>query len=158
MMEQSLKVVTCFFLLIVFFAQADAVFSQVTDDKVYEIADKLMCPVCSGQTVSHSNSDLANDMRRIIKQKLKEGKSEKEIIEYFTNRYGDSVLASPPKRGINLILWFLPLTGLVAGFVFLVFYLRKETKYDDTGKKQNHIDDIKDSEVLKRIERDLETD
>lgn len=157
MMKTSKKKII-FYLTIMMVLLPSVVFSQTTDNKVYEIADKLMCPVCRGQTVSHSNSELANDMRRIIKQKLEEGKSEEEILTYFTNRYGDSVLASPPKKGVNLLLWFLPLTGLVVGFMFLVYYLRTETRYRDTQKEENNIDDVKESELLRRIDKEIDID
>lgn len=128
------------------------------DSKVYEIADELMCPVCSGQTVANSNSDLARDMRSIIKKMLKQGKTEEQIISYFTERYGDTILASPPKRGVNLILWLLPLTGLIAGFAFLVIYLRNETRDTHGTEDSESGDDNPDEETLKRINSELDRD
>ncbi|MEE9215237.1 MAG: cytochrome c-type biogenesis protein CcmH, partial [Thermodesulfobacteriota bacterium] len=86
-------------LLITFFiiaAVLDASAAKSIDDQVKEISYLLMCPVCQGQSVGESNSNLAHDMRDIIRKQLDEGKSKEEILAYFVNSYGESILASPP--------------------------------------------------------------
>ena len=92
--------------------------SENIDDQVSEISYLLMCPVCQGQSVGESNSDLAKDMRSIIRKKVQEGESQEEIISYFVNRYGDSILGSPPAKGVNWLLWLLPLFSLILGGLF----------------------------------------
>jgi len=145
-------------LLVLLLSILPALSETSVDSRVYEIADELMCPVCSGQTVAHSNSDLAGDMRSVIKRMLKQGKTEQQIISYFTERYGDTILASPPKRGVNLILWLLPLTGLIAGFTFLVIYLRNETRDTHITQNTESDDADPDEESLKRVNNEFNRD
>lgn len=91
---------------------------------LYEISNELMCPVCQGQTVAESNSKLAISMRDVIKQKITEGKSKNEILNYFTEIYGDNILATPPVKGLNILLYLLPILFLIIS----VFYWFKKVK------------------------------
>lgn len=143
------------FILIIFFILFSfPVVSSSTDtfqDQLSDISSELMCPVCRGQTVSESNSDLANDFREIIKTKLKEGQTKEEILSYFTSRYGDSVLASPPARGFSLLIWILPIIVLAAGFVFLTKFLSSNKKKElnkNTEKKDIYLNKV-DEELNK---------
>ena len=99
--------------------------AESLDDRVNEIAHELMCPVCQGQSVAESNSNLAQDMRQIIRKQLEEGKSKEEVITYFVNRYGESILASPPPKGVNWVLWVLPALAIVFGGLGIGLYLHK---------------------------------
>lgn len=101
------------------------------DDRVNEIAYLLMCPVCQGQSVAESNSNLANDMRQIIRKQLEEGKTNQEVIDYFVSSYGDSILASPPKKGINWLLWVMPGVAVVLGAVGIALFLHKSKRTED---------------------------
>jgi cytochrome c-type biogenesis protein CcmH len=87
-----------------------------------EIAKDLRCAVCQNQPISESNSDLARDMRAIIREQLQAGKSRDEIVDYFVARYGDYVLLKPPFHLRGLLLWLGPplllaIVGAVAWFV-----------------------------------------
>lgn len=100
---------------------------QVTandSSNLYEISNELMCPVCQGQTVAESNSKLAISMRDVIKQKITEGKSKNEILNYFTEIYGDNILATPPVKGLNILLYLVPILFLVIS----IFYWYKKVK------------------------------
>jgi cytochrome c-type biogenesis protein CcmH len=97
--------------------------AESLDDRVNEIAHLLMCPVCQGQSVAESNSNLAQDMRQIIRKQLEEGKSKEEVIAYFVNRYGETILASPPPRGVNWLLWMLPGLAIIFGGLGIGIYL-----------------------------------
>ena len=72
-----------------------------------------MCPVCSGQSVSESNAQLAIDMRTTIRKQLEEGKTKDEILQYFVARYGETILSSPPAKGFNILIWLLPTLGII---------------------------------------------
>jgi len=85
---------------------------------------KLNCPVCAGQNVAESNSPVAKEMRALVRQMLQEGKSEQEILDYFVQRYGEWILAVPPARGVNRLLWWLPVFILVGGGVVLLGFYR----------------------------------
>jgi len=96
--------------------------SQAIDDRVREIASDLRCVVCQNLSVADSPSDLAKEMRNLVRELVEQGKSRQEIEAYFVSRYGEYVLLAPPKQGFNLLVWVLPFLALVlgAGGVYLV--------------------------------------
>jgi cytochrome c-type biogenesis protein CcmH len=98
------------------------------DDQVYDIAKDLMCPVCAGQTVAESNSPLAIQMRQIIRDRLRQGQTREQIIAYFVEQFGESVLARPPRRGAALLVWMWPLVAFAAGALVLRRFLRRSVK------------------------------
>lgn len=108
------------------------------DKETREISYLLMCPVCEGQTVAESNSQLAKQMRAIIREKLQEGRSKDEIIAYFVSRYGEAILGAPPAKGVNWLLWTLPaLSLLVGGFIIGIFlYKLKEDREKSKGESR----------------------
>ncbi len=87
---------------------AGSVQEDPLDRAVLEIARDLRCAVCQNQPVSESNSDLAKDMRQIIREQLQAGKPRLEIVDYFVARYGDYVLMKPPTERAGLPLWLAP--------------------------------------------------
>lgn len=101
---------------------------QVDEDplerRTLDIAKDLRCAVCQNQPVSESNSDLARDMRVIIREQLSAGKAPDEIKQYFVDRYGDYVLMKPPAEGAGLLLWVLPLFVVVAIALGAGLYLK----------------------------------
>lgn len=126
------------------------------DDRVNEIAHLLMCPVCQGQSVAESNSNLAQDMRQIIRKQLQEGKSKDEVLAYFVNRYGETILASPPPQGVNWLLWLLPGFTIVFGGLGIGIFLYKL----GTGRKEIKQSVFQstsgtDSDYMKRLDEEL---
>jgi cytochrome c-type biogenesis protein CcmH len=115
-------------LVTVLLAGAGAVTAQTLEDRVREMAGLLMCPVCEGQTVAESSSELAAQMRGVIREKLAEGQDREQILEYFVLRYGESILAAPPKRGFALLVWIGPLAVLLGGLGLAVGTLRRWTR------------------------------
>jgi len=102
--------------------------SEVNEDPLertmLDIAQKLRCTVCQNQPVSESNSGLAKDMRDVITDKLKQGQTEAQIMQFFVERYGDYVLLEPPRSGNGVPLWvFPPLVLLLA--VLVAIYMMK---------------------------------
>lgn len=85
------------------------------EDQVREIASELRCVVCQNLSVADSPSDLAKEMRNLVRELLQQGKSREEIQAYFVSRYGEFVLLAPPKRGFNLLVWGLPFVAIVVG-------------------------------------------
>ncbi|HZJ09261.1 MAG TPA: cytochrome c-type biogenesis protein [Trueperaceae bacterium] len=102
-------------------------FAQAVElqSRVFEIAGQLRCPVCVSESVADSNAQLAQQMRELIQQQLEEGRSEAEIFAYFTNRYGDWILLDPPKRGVHLLVWLLPIAAVVIGVAALALTVRR---------------------------------
>ncbi|HET8984119.1 MAG TPA: cytochrome c-type biogenesis protein [Trueperaceae bacterium] len=93
--------------------------------RVFEIARQLRCPVCVSESVADSNAQLAQQMRQLIQQQLEEGRSEAQIFSYFTNRYGDWIMLDPPKRGIHLVVWVLPVIAGLAGLAVVALLVRR---------------------------------
>lgn len=91
--------------------------------RMLDIAKDLRCAVCQNQPISESNAPLAQDMREVIKEQLKAGKSREEIVQYFVERYGNYVLMKPPVHGPGALLWIFPLLIgailAVSAFVYL---------------------------------------
>jgi cytochrome c-type biogenesis protein CcmH/NrfF len=83
----------------------------------YELAVQLRCLVCQNQSIAESDADLAVDLRKQVRQQVAEGKSDREIIDFMTTRYGDFVLYSPPVRATTLLLWYGPLLLLLTGVI-----------------------------------------
>ncbi|WP_105317692.1 cytochrome c-type biogenesis protein [Thermus tenuipuniceus] len=92
--------------------------------EVFAIARELRCPVCQGESAAESNSGVAVEMRRIIAEMLQEGKTEEEIKAFFVDRYGVWILYEPPRRGVTLWVWVLPVLGLVLLGLGLFAYFR----------------------------------
>src|SRR5438128_3230878 len=77
------------------------------------LTEQLRCLVCQNETLADSRADLAEDLRRQIREQMKAGKSDKEIIAYLTDRYGDFVLYKPPVKATTYLLWFGPFAFLI---------------------------------------------
>ncbi len=86
-----------------------------TDQRVYQLSTQLMCPVCDGQTLDQSQAQLSLDMQAVIREKVEEGDSNAAIREYFVDRYGEVVLASPDAGGFNLVAWAMPVVIFLGG-------------------------------------------
>ena len=86
-----------------------------TDQRVYQLSQQLMCPVCDGQTLDQSQAQLSEDMKAVIRTKIEDGETNAEIRSYFVDRYGEIVLASPEAGGFNVIAWVVPALIFFAG-------------------------------------------
>src|SRR4030066_2025146 len=128
------------------------------DNQIREISYLLSCPVCQGQTVAESNSELATQMRAIIKQKLEKGESKQEIIAYFVNRYGETILGAPPPKGANWLIWVLPALALLFGGAGIAIFLHK-SKSDKGKEKTKEISNEQpiqaESKYLEKLDEEL---
>ena len=96
--------------------------------RMVRITSELRCLVCQNQTIADSNAGLAVDLRRETRELLKQGKSDAEVVDYMTARYGDFVLYRPPLRATTVLLWFGPALLLVVGGTVLVLTLRRRSR------------------------------
>jgi len=97
----------------------------VLEERVMKLSKELRCLVCQNETLADSRADLANDLRLQIREQMKAGKSDKEIIAYLTDRYGKFILYNPPVDPTTYLLWFGPFVFLLAGLAFLFRYLKQ---------------------------------
>ena len=97
----------------------------VAEKRLQDLSTELRCLVCQNQTIADSNAELVQDLRREIRGMIKDGKSDKEIIDFMVVRYGDFVLYRPPVKGITLLLWGGPVALMLLGLFVLIRYLRR---------------------------------
>lgn len=97
----------------------------VTDDEVNEIASQLYCPICQNVPLDVCPSQACADWRELVREYLNEGKSAEEIKAYFSAQYGWNVLAVPPARGWNWLIYVLPPLVVVGGLIFVIVLVRK---------------------------------
>jgi cytochrome c-type biogenesis protein CcmH len=98
------------------------------EDTVREIASELRCVVCQNLSVADSPSELAKEMRNLVRELVQQGKTREEIQAYFVSRYGEFVLLSPTKRGFNLVVWVLPFLALIVGACGVYLVARRWTE------------------------------
>ncbi|MCA9974922.1 MAG: cytochrome c-type biogenesis protein CcmH [Anaerolineales bacterium] len=96
----------------------------ITDDDVNKIARVVYCPVCESTPLDVCQTQACADWRQIIREMLEDGKTEQDVFDYFSNLYGDRVLAEPPREGFSLLVWLVPLIMIPAGVLFFVNYMR----------------------------------
>ena len=97
----------------------------VVEKRLHDLSQELRCLVCQNETLADSRADLAVDLRDQIREQIKAGKTDKEIIDYLTARYGDFILYRPPVRPTTYFLWFGPFVLLLGGLVLLFRYVRQ---------------------------------
>jgi len=107
--------------------------SEILDDPVLEerardLSQNLRCLVCRNESIDESNADLARDLRLLVRERLVEGDTDDEVIEFIVSRYGEYVLLNPPATGSTLILWLSGPAFLIfaAGLAFVYVRRRKD--------------------------------
>jgi cytochrome c-type biogenesis protein CcmH len=121
------------------------------EDRTREVASELRCVVCQNLSVADSPSDLAKEMRNLVREQVEQGKSREEILAYFTSRYGEFVLLSPTRRGFNLLVWALPFLAIAlgAGGVYLVARRWTRQQLDEPAAEQAYAERVR-RELLER--------
>ena len=106
-------------------------YSCVLSDEIInenKIHKNLRCLVCQGQSISDSNSDFAITLKIVVKDLIKQGKTEDEIYNFLSEKYGDWILYKPKLNVVNFLLWFLPYFVLLLGGLIILFLIRKNVK------------------------------
>jgi len=105
---------------------------EILENKKHElrarnISKNIRCMVCQNQSIDESNAPLAKDLRVLIRNKIKEGRDDREIYNFLSDRYGDFILLKPPLKLSTIALWFLPFVFFVFG-IFIVFVHNKKSR------------------------------
>ena len=121
-------IVICMALTMIVMLMVGCSFSSVTQISEVErrstsINKMLMCPVCPGESIDQSQNDLAINMKRIVKEQIAEGKTDKQILNYFVQRYGVLVLMEPPRNGLGILVWTVPLVAFGVAIMAVLFSL-----------------------------------
>jgi cytochrome c-type biogenesis protein CcmH len=103
----------------------DMAADPVLEKRMIGLAEKLRCLVCQNESLASSRADLAEDLRREVREQMAKGKDDQEILDYLVARYGDFVLYEPPVKSYTALLWFGPFALLLGGAGTLVYQLRK---------------------------------
>jgi len=98
--------------------------NPVLEARARDISSRLRCLVCQNQSIDDSNADLARDLRLLVRERLKKGDSNTEVMDFLVARYGEFVLLKPTFSLHNLVLWLTPLIGLLGGGILALRYMR----------------------------------
>jgi len=129
------------------------------ETRAREVGKELRCVVCQNQSIDDSNSELAGDMRVLVRERITAGDSNQQVIDYMVDRYGDYVLLDPPFKAQTLVLWGGP--GVIAAFglLWVVMLFRRRTKADGTQEVVSgaKVDPLSDKE-RRRLNKLLKED
>ena len=117
------------FIFTFFFCYSGLSYStESLDSKVKKLTLELRCMTCQNQSIYDSDSDYSKDIKKIVKEKFKEGLSEKEIKDFLTKRYGEYILFKPYFNSKNMLLWLFPFILVIVSMLFLVMKAKKTEK------------------------------
>jgi cytochrome c-type biogenesis protein CcmH len=119
----KLKIIFSIILLNVYFFVSS---NEIVDES--KIHKNIRCLVCQGQSISDSNSDFAITLKMVVKDLIKQGKTEEEIYSFLSEKYGDWILYKPKFNIQNFLLWVFPYLVLALGGIIIVFLLKKRSK------------------------------
>ena len=97
------------------------------ENRARNISKNIRCLVCQNQSIDESSAELAKDLRKLIRVKVLENKTDNEIYKFLTDRYGDFILLKPPLKTSTFLLWLLPFSFFIIG-IYILFYHNKKSK------------------------------
>ncbi|MCE5182700.1 MAG: cytochrome c-type biogenesis protein CcmH [Betaproteobacteria bacterium] len=97
----------------------------VLEQRMISLSEDLRCLVCQNESLAGSRADLAQDLRQEIREQMRAGKSDAQVVDYLTQRYGDFVLYKPPVKPLTWLLWFGPFALLIGAIGGLYAYIRR---------------------------------
>ena len=120
----------------------------VLEKRVTELSELLRCLVCQNQTIADSHAELAIDLKNQIREKMRAGESDRQIVDYMVARYGDFVLYKPPVKATTVVLWAGPFVLLLGGLASLFFKLRKRVRQAQAGEVMTEEDHLRAAALL----------
>jgi len=132
---------------------------EVTADDVNDVAKEVYCPVCESTPLDVCQTQACADWREVIREKLANGESKEDVFSYFAEQYGDRVLATPPREGVNWLLWIVPIAAvLVGGFFFSRFMKNLRVDDEDDGGLETAVNSSpvsSDDDYIAQVEKEL---
>ncbi len=98
---------------------------HLDDPEVYEIASQLRCVVCQNLSVADSPSEMAAQMREVVRERLRAGESREQVLAYFVDKYGEWILLKPRPQGFTLLVWVVPPLAVVVGLGLVAAAVRR---------------------------------
>ena len=100
--------------------------NPIYENRARDLSKGIRCLVCQNQSIDDSDSDLAKDLRRIIRKKIIQGDTDDEIEQYLVDKYGNFILMKPPLYQDTYILWISPLLLMLVGITIMYFTLKRK--------------------------------
>ena len=113
----------------------DAVPDSVLEARTTAVAATLRCPVCQSESIQDSPAELAQQMRAVVRDRLRAGESPEQIKAYFVSKYGEWILLEPRMTGLNILLYALPVVLVIGGIALVVVLVRKWTTPEATASQ-----------------------
>ena len=107
---------------------AEVLANPAEEARARDISRNLRCLVCQNQSIDDSDAQLARDLRLLVRERIRAGDTDNDVIAYVVSRYGDFVLLKPPLKAVTAALWLGPLGIALAAFFAAVVYYRRRTK------------------------------
>lgn len=142
-------------LALIFTGAALAQETLPSDDEVNAIAKEIYCPVCENTPLDVCPTQVCSQWRELIREQLAMGWSDSQIRQYFVNQYGDRVLATPPARGFNWLVYILPPLAILAGVFVLVRTIRNWKKPLPDMDVETAVTIEEGDEYVARLEQEL---
>jgi cytochrome c-type biogenesis protein CcmH len=119
------------------------------ETRARNLSRELRCMVCQNQSIDDSDAPLARDLRLLVRERLKAGDSDTQILDFLVVRYGDFVLLKPPFTSHTALLWLLPALVLIAGATAL-FALRRRQRFRTVSAELSDEEQARIAELLKK--------
>ena len=116
----------------------------------------IMCPVCPAETIDQAQVQISFQMRQVVREMLGQGSSRDEILDFFVERYGKDILAAPPKSGVNLVAWLMPVGGVAAALVAVYLIIRSMTRQTPVTATPRPVQDPGLIPYLQLVDRHLD--
>jgi len=114
---------------------------SLLEARTREVASQLRCPVCQGLSLQDSPSELSQEMKDLVREQLRAGKTPEQVKQYFIARYGEWILLEPQAHGFNWLVYVLPLALLLAGGGVVVVAVRRWTSHTPVGESPSSQED-----------------
>jgi cytochrome c-type biogenesis protein CcmH len=115
--------------------------------RMIAITNELRCLVCQNQTIADSHSGLAEDLRREVREQLRKGSTNEQIVQYMTDRYGDFVRYRPAFKSTTVLLWIGPALLMLGGIAVLVVVLRRRSQMAPEQFEPDDFDELEATEA-----------
>ena len=120
------------------------------EERARDISKGLRCPVCQNESIDESSAEIAADLRVLVRERLMEGDSDREVVDFVVARYGEFVLLKPSISGVNLFLWAIPPLMLLIALMIGVLFIR--SRVGSTGETQDKgLSEVEKAELEKLL-------
>ena len=128
--------------------------TNVDDARMYEVGSQLRCVVCQNLSVADSPSEMAHQMRGIVRDRLAAGDTPDQVIQYFVDKYGEWILLKPRRHGFNWLVWLAPYVAVAVGLGIFAIVVRRWTRRRARATPPVPVD----AAMRERIRRELEVE